>query len=276
MTRTMAPEYVLGHSESELLRLTVQANYWADATLEMLRAADIQPGMRLLDLGCGAGDVSLLAATLVGPTGSVLAVDKSPEAVATTRTRAANAGLHQIQCEQADIEQLQVPAPFDGIIGRFVLLYLADPTATLRALTRLLKPHGRLAFCEIDLTTIRTIPRDALFARAFELMHETFRRANVPLDLGARLWRSFRAAAIGEPSLLVRQKIEIPPAAAAIDYFVATLRSLLPMAEHFGVVRSGEVDIETLSSRLREAATEGELTLCSPTVVATWCRKSDS
>jgi SAM-dependent methyltransferase len=253
----------------------VQANYWGEATLEMLRAADIRPGMRLLDLGCGAGDVSLLAASLVGPTGSVLAVDKSPEAVATTRTRAANAGLHQIQCELADVEQLEVSGLFDGVIGRFVLLYLADPTATLRALSRLVKPHGVLAFCEIDLTTVRTMPRDALFERAVEWMHETFRRANVPLDLGPRLWRSFRAARIGEPSLLVRQKIEIPPATGAIDYFVATLRSLLPMAEHFGVVTSREVEIETLSNRLRRTAVERDLTLFSSTVVATWCRKSD-
>lgn len=275
MSRAMSPEYVLGHTESELQRLTVQANYWGEATLEMLRAADIQPGMRLLDLGCGAGDVSLLAATLVGPKGSVLAIDKSPEAVAATRTRAANAGLHQIECELADVDQLQVQGLFDGIIGRFVLLYLADPTATLRSLSHLVKPDGVLAFCEIDLTTMRTMPRDALFDRAIEWMHETFRRANVPLDLGARLWRSFRAAGIGEPSLLVRQKIEIPPALGAIDYFVATLRSLLPMAERFGVVTSREVGIETLSSRMRTAAVEHELTLFSSTVVATWCRKSD-
>jgi ubiquinone/menaquinone biosynthesis C-methylase UbiE len=275
MTQTITPEYVLGHSESELLRLTVQANYWGEATLEMLRAADIQPGMRLLDLGCGAGDVSLLAATLVGPTGSVLAIDKSPEAVATTRRRAASAGLHQIQCEVADIEQLQVQGLFDGIIGRFVLLYLADPTATLRALRRLVRPQGVLAFCEIDLTTVRTNPRDALFETAVDWMRETFRRANVPLDFGAHLWRSFRAAEIGEPSLLVRQKIEIPPAVAAIDYFVATLRSLLPMAERLGVVTSSEVDIETLSSRLREAAVARDLTLFSSTVIATWCRRSD-
>ena len=254
----------------------MQANYWGEATLEMLRAAGIQPGMRLLDLGCGAGDVSLLAATLVGPTGSVLAVDKSPEAVAMTRTRAANAGLRQIQCEVADIEQLQPTGLFDGIIGRFVLMYVADPAATLRSLARLVKPRGVFAFCEMDLTAARTIPREALFETALGWMHETLRRGNVPLDLGPRLWRAFRAAGIGEPSFLVRQKLEIPPAIAAIDYFVSTLRSLLPMAERFGVVTAREVDIETLASRLRETVVAHDLTLHSMTVVATWCRKLES
>src|SRR4029434_1821163 len=91
------PEYVLGHSESELRRLSLQAQYWGEATLELLQRAGIGPGMRVLDLGCGAGDVSILAATLVGSSGSVVGVDLSAEAIAGAPKRAKATGSTQSQ-----------------------------------------------------------------------------------------------------------------------------------------------------------------------------------
>ena len=80
MASGVTPEYVLGHASNELQRLAYQAQYWDEATLQLLQNAGIEPGMHLLDIGSGAGDVSLLAATLVGPTGSVLGVDRSADA----------------------------------------------------------------------------------------------------------------------------------------------------------------------------------------------------
>ena len=59
--------------------------------------AGIRPGMRVLDLGCGAGDVTFVAADLVGPEGSVVGVDRSPEALARARLRAGQRGLTQVR-----------------------------------------------------------------------------------------------------------------------------------------------------------------------------------
>jgi SAM-dependent methyltransferase len=83
------PRYILGHDRDELDRLIDQARFFGDLTEEVLRRAGVGPGMRVLDLGCGTGDVSFLAARLVGPTGAVLGVDRSPEAVAVAERRAA-------------------------------------------------------------------------------------------------------------------------------------------------------------------------------------------
>src|SRR4029434_5753732 len=91
------PEYVLGHSESELQRLSLQAQYWGEATLELLQRAALAPGVRVLALGCGAGDLSILAATLVGSSGSVVGVDRSAEAIAGATRRANSTGMTQIQ-----------------------------------------------------------------------------------------------------------------------------------------------------------------------------------
>ena len=70
-----ASAYVLGHSERELERLRLQAQLIDPITRQFLIEAGIAPGMRVLDVGCGAGDVALLAADLVGPTGQVVGVD---------------------------------------------------------------------------------------------------------------------------------------------------------------------------------------------------------
>jgi ubiquinone/menaquinone biosynthesis C-methylase UbiE len=67
----------LGHSESELQRLLNQSHFYGELTEEVLKRAGIAKGMHILDVGCGAGDVSFLAASIVGPAGSVLGVDSS-------------------------------------------------------------------------------------------------------------------------------------------------------------------------------------------------------
>jgi ubiquinone/menaquinone biosynthesis C-methylase UbiE len=68
--------YPLGYSDSEARRLAAQAAYLEDQTADVLRRAGVAPFMRVLDLGCGVGDVSLLAASLVGSNGSVLGIDR--------------------------------------------------------------------------------------------------------------------------------------------------------------------------------------------------------
>ena len=102
----------------------------------MLRAAGIRPGMRVLDVGCGAGDVSFLAATLVGRDGSVVGVDRSAEAIALAKRRAADVGLANVSFVTQDLQELATDARFDAIIGRLVLMYFPEPDALLRRLLR--------------------------------------------------------------------------------------------------------------------------------------------
>jgi ubiquinone/menaquinone biosynthesis C-methylase UbiE len=75
-------KYILGHSQEEIRRLTFQGAILRPFTERLLRNAEIGPGMRVLDLGCGAGDVSMLAAELVGPSGSVVGIDRNPQVIA--------------------------------------------------------------------------------------------------------------------------------------------------------------------------------------------------
>ncbi|HEX2508427.1 MAG TPA: methyltransferase domain-containing protein, partial [Miltoncostaeaceae bacterium] len=87
-----ATTYILGHAPDELRRLDEQSSILRPATVGMLADCGLRPGMRVLDAGCGAGEVSLLLAEVVGPEGAVTAVDRAPEALQKGRDRAALQG----------------------------------------------------------------------------------------------------------------------------------------------------------------------------------------
>jgi ubiquinone/menaquinone biosynthesis C-methylase UbiE len=93
--------YVLGHWSPEIQRLENQAAMLRPITERLLRSAGIDAGMRVLDLGCGAGGVSMLAANLVGPAGSVVGVNRSQEVLNVARARAQEAGFLQIKLTAA-------------------------------------------------------------------------------------------------------------------------------------------------------------------------------
>ena len=83
---TGSPGYIFDRAEGEEEeRLATQAHVIDPLTERLFRAAGLEPGMRVLDLGAGAGDVSMLAGRLVGPGGAVVGVEMSPDAVATAR-----------------------------------------------------------------------------------------------------------------------------------------------------------------------------------------------
>ena len=79
-------DYVLGHPEHELQRLIRQGKFYAAQTEQFLRDAGIGEGMKVIDVGCGSGDVSLILAKLVGSNGQVVSFDKSPDAIEFART----------------------------------------------------------------------------------------------------------------------------------------------------------------------------------------------
>jgi ubiquinone/menaquinone biosynthesis C-methylase UbiE len=140
----------MGRTEEETQRLIRQEHLYGDSTRRLFEQAGIGPGMKVLDVGSGAGDVALLAAKLVGPTGSVVGVDQNPTVLHTARQRAAAAGLTNVLFVEGDIGAVPLPADFDAIVGRVVLMYVADPGAVLRTLVGYLKPGGIVAFSEGD------------------------------------------------------------------------------------------------------------------------------
>jgi ubiquinone/menaquinone biosynthesis C-methylase UbiE len=79
--------------------------------------------MRVLDIGCGAGDVTMLAAELVGASGSVVGIDRNADVIAVARARAQTAGCHHVEFRQGTAEDLYATMAFDAVIGRYVLVH---------------------------------------------------------------------------------------------------------------------------------------------------------
>jgi ubiquinone/menaquinone biosynthesis C-methylase UbiE len=114
--------------------------------------------MRVLDIGCGAGDVSFLAADFVGPTGSVIGVDRSSDAVAVATSRATIAGLRNVRFQSAELDEMMLDAPADALVGRLVLMYSPAPVRTLRQLLTQVRSGGIVALHEFDMDSARTSP----------------------------------------------------------------------------------------------------------------------
>jgi ubiquinone/menaquinone biosynthesis C-methylase UbiE len=146
----VANEYAWGSSEQERQRLASQGDLLRPATERLFQAAGIGPGTRVLDCGSGGGDVSVIVAEMVTPTGQVFGIDRDAAQVEAATGRVTDLGLTNVRFEAADLASAP-DGPFDAIVGRLVLMYQADPEAVLRTLADRLVPGGVMSFMEYDL-----------------------------------------------------------------------------------------------------------------------------
>jgi SAM-dependent methyltransferase len=120
----------------------------------------LQPGERVLDIGCGAGIDSLIAARMVGPSGSVLGLDMTPAMLAKAARNAEAAGLTNVEFRQGYMEQLPVADnALDVVISNGVINLTTDKLAVMREVYRVLRPGGRFQIADIHVET--AVPQDA-------------------------------------------------------------------------------------------------------------------
>lgn len=265
-------DYPLGHSGGELQRLTAQASFYEDLTEDVLRRAGLRPGMRVLDVGCGAGDVSLLAARLVGPVGTVVGIDRAGPAIECATRRAAAAGLVNVEFGVGELDALDREPSFDALVGRFVLMYLPDPAVLLRRLARCLRPGGIVAFQEMDISQAAMVPSSPLFDRSLCWLRSAFEGAGAELDMGSKLLPTFLNAGLPRPTMIASARVESGPDTPAYQALTGVLQSLLPIIERLGIADAGDIGIETLARRLRDDALAGERVMFLPTLVGSWSR----
>jgi ubiquinone/menaquinone biosynthesis C-methylase UbiE len=199
--------YVLGHTPIEQQRLIKQAHFLAPATEHFLDDAGVSSGMRVLDIGCGMGDVSMLLARRVGPQGLVVSIDLDQASIATARERATAAGLANMSFHCADVATFSDAEPFDAIVGRLVLEFLPDPVAIICRLSHLLRPDGVMALQEPSwkawLAYTSHLP---LRMAVTTLLRDTFVAGGANTEMELPLYQGFKAAGL-QP---VQLRLELP------------------------------------------------------------------
>lgn len=275
--RSTDADYVLGRSEAEHRRLVEQAAFLRPLTERIFRAAGVGPGMRVLDVGCGMGDVSFLVAELVGPSGSVVGIDLDADALAVAEQRRAAMKLGHISFVRGDFRSAALGGEFDAAVGRLVLMYQADPTDALRAIAGRLRPDGIVAFQEPALGALAWKPPNLpLLTAVVAWMREVFARSGAHMDVGWELyWRMRDAGLAPHPVPLGELPLDVGPDSATYDRWATLTRSLQPKIVEYGLATEAEIDIETLEQRLREEAMAARATipLFSGLLVGQWARK---
>ena len=266
-------EYALGRSPHEHNRLATQGALAARMTRHLFEAAGIAPGMRVLDVGCGAGDVALLAAEMVGPGGSVVAVDLDGVALERGRARCQEAGHANVRFEAVDVTHFESAHDFDAVVGRLVLLYQKHPAESLRAAASHVRPGGIVAFQEAWFAPPPHGDK-ILFARTGGWIIETLKRSGAHMNIGYELYQTFLAAGLPGPQMNFEMVVDGDPDSAICEYAVSTLRSMMPKAIEYGVTTAEEVQIDTLAQRIREQMRELKLTYMVMPLFGAWCRKS--
>ncbi len=109
-------------------------------------ALAVQPGERVLDIGCGPGTTAVQLATRVGPSGEVVGVDLSPAMAAAATRRAAAAGLANVRFVAADAQTADLGRPFDAAFSRFGVMFFTEPGAAFANIGRALRPGGRIGW----------------------------------------------------------------------------------------------------------------------------------
>ena len=264
--------YALGSAPKELSRLSLQAQILKQVTERLLRQAGIREGWRVLDLGCGPGDVSLLAAELVGPTGHVVGIDQSAEAIERARERGRESDF-QINFQVVRVEDFSSAEQFDAVIGRFVLIHQESPVDFLRAARRHVRPGGVIAFHEANGSRgFHSAPPCPLFNRMGELCQAAFVAGFASYDVAGRMVEHFQNAGLPYPGLFGEVPVGGGPNSLLYAWMAETIRTLAPLLVKLGETTKEELASDTLEERLRTEAVARQSQLEPPAQICAWAR----
>jgi SAM-dependent methyltransferase len=259
--------YPFSDRAAEDERLVAQGVIFDLLTRRLLETAGLRPGMRVLDLGSGAGNVTRLVAELVGPGGSVVGVERDPAAVdlARRRTTATN-----VEYRVGDVQTLDgIEDGFDAVVGRLVLMYLTDPVAALRRAATRVRPGGLICMHEADLQYLGTSPSTPLWERMLGYFVQALEKAGIESRMGPALFSAFRAADLPAPQLLVEAFAAGGPDAPAWAW-ANVVAATVPLMERVGVATRAEVDPPTLADRLLAETLANDGCVIGPPMTGAW------
>jgi ubiquinone/menaquinone biosynthesis C-methylase UbiE len=263
--------YALSRSDEELRRLTLQNELLVGSTRELFERAGIAEGMRVLEVGSGAGDVAMTVARMVGPAGSVVGVELDAATAEAAQGRLARRRMDNVEILVGDVATLDLPGTFDAVVGRLVLMHVQDPVSVLRAVRAALRPGGIVAFQETHLACPwLSIPRSPTLEHVERTRQDALaRRYAAYAHMGLALRGSLLDAGFPDPHLTTHAMVGGGAGWAGYRYLEQTVRGLLPMWRRADAEGVDEIVVDGLAERIeREVGDTGSMLI--HTMVGAW------
>ena len=189
MSASHPQAYIIRGGEKGRQRLGLLSHILEASTHEVLARAGPLEGMRVIDLGCGGGDVTLELARRVGPAGHVWGYDLDATVLELAREEARAAGHENVTFTEVDISGAWPRRNVSLIYARFILAHLTDAAAVVARAWKALEPGGTIVVEDIDMEGRFWDPPGAALTRMTELYMEAARRRGCDPTIGRRLMR---------------------------------------------------------------------------------------
>lgn len=265
----MSNEYVIGGGRPGFDRLRVLSRVWGDTTDALLRTVGVGPGMRCLDVGCGAGDVSLLLAAMVGPSGTVVGSDNDAVQLDLVRAECERLAATNVELVHQDVSELEASGGYDVVYSRFLLEHVADPIEALRRMWGAVRPGGVLVAEDADFLADFCEPPNPGFDFWEYAYQETLRRHGGDPLSGRRLHSRFREVGISDVEFNLVQHVYLGGEGKLMPYL--TIERTAPRIVSSGVATQAEVDAALV--QLAALANDTTIAMGSPRLFQCWARK---
>jgi SAM-dependent methyltransferase len=189
-------DYVLGASDHELQRLSLQNQVFEPQARRLLAWLALPPGAHVLDAGSGPGALLPLLRQAAGSGGRVLALEREGRFVATLQARIQREGWTDVAVQQGDIQTAEFAEAFDGIVLRWVLSFPPDPETIVARLARCLKPGGRLLVIDYNHHGISLFPESPGFEAVVRATRAWYRTQGGDPFIAGRLPELFERAGL--------------------------------------------------------------------------------
>lgn len=265
----MSTSYVIRGGEQGTSRMRVVARAMWPTTERLLLTAGLTSGMRCLDVGCGAGDVSLALARLVGTSGSVNGLEQDEVKVQFAREDAHREGLRNVQFRSSNAEQLEDDAEYDLVYARFLLTHLREPAAVLRRMMRATRPGGVIVVEDIDHAGVFSYPHSSALEEFVELYNRVVRSRGADPEIGPKLPELFREVGLTTLHVSHVQPVYIDGEAKQIHRI--TLDNIAPALTAAGLATDAE--LEMLTRELDAFLTRPDTLVSTPRIFQVWARR---
>lgn len=265
-------QYVIHGGVAGKQRMEVVARAYWPTTLPLLHRAGIRDGLKCLDLGCGAGDVTFEIARLVGPNGRVAGIDMDSVKLDLARERATSEGVANVEFRQANVFEWNEDSVYDLIYVRFLLTHLPECDRVVLNLLRALRPGGHLAVEDINFEGYVSHPANAAHDRYVALYQGVVRRRGGDADIGPKLLGMLDT--VGFQNLGIN--IVYPEHAKGSGKEISALTMIGISEAVLEEKMAEESELRDIIAELERFARDPLSIICGPRVFQVWGRRASS